>query len=72
MQGLMAVSMQPLAHGAGAACCSPPGSSLLQRGSVNGSPLPLEDMPDVFFLSKTGNLLHWHCEAAFGGRGKPR
>lgn len=50
--GLMAVSVQPLAHRAGTACCSPPGSSLLQKNSVNCWPLPLEDVPDVFFSAK--------------------
>lgn len=55
MQGPMAVSMQPLAHGAGAFCYSPPGSSLLQRGSVNCLPLPLEDVPDAFFSAKRGS-----------------
>lgn len=59
MWSLMAVSIQPLAHRAGAACCSPPGSSFLQKDSVNHLPLCLEDVPGALcvFLSKTGKFL---------------
>lgn len=71
MRGLMAVSMQPLAHGPGAACCSPPGSSLLQRGNVNCSPLPLEDMLDAFFSAKQESSCTGTVKQPLGVGGSP-
>lgn len=71
MRGLKSVSMQPLAHRAGAACHSLSGSSLLQRGSVNCSPLPLEGVLDAFFSAKQESSCTCTVKQPLGVGGSP-
>lgn len=65
----MAVSLQPLARGAGAACLQHYRLIFIAKGQCELLTSALKGVPHRVFLSKTGK--HWHRKAAFGGEGEP-